>query len=292
MSRPFRIADIACGAGLASRGFIDRMNEHGIEVEVLAAVDPWAPAARSYIANVPELHKKGSFHLTTAEKALERGVVPMVDLVIGGPPCIRDSRLMRGGGHTRELREARRDETAGTKAAFRQLACISPMSVMETVGQKWKGYEGGESVKLRDEHLGGFTIRQRTLITWGMQHAPSRTGSSPGWGAALPAFNRKPFVLVHDSSSRAKRDKPSFWRTPNRPAQSVVGGGATHIVLDSRDGSKVVRVPPEGEAALQGFPGLVLADKRVRVRQTLVGNGWPRAFGAWVADSVVLTLGT
>lgn len=287
VSRPFYIADIACGAGFASRGFIDRMNQHGIEVEVLAAVDPWGPAVATYAANIPEA--RGRVFQTTAEDALERGLVPMVDLVIGGPPCVRDSTLMLGGGHKKKLRESRVEELAAVKAAFRDIACIAPMSVMETVGSKWRGYRGGKTAKLHDDRLGGFTIRQRTLITWGLDHAPTETVPSPGWGAVIPWFNRPPFVMVNDASSAKKRAKRSFWRPPNKPAQSVLGGGSAHIILDARTGQKVVRLPPAGGAALQGFPGYRLEARLVRDRQKLVGRGWARSFGAWVADSVVVT---
>jgi len=129
------IADLSCGAGLASRGVIDGLNAHGIEVEVLAAVDPWKPAVDSYRANIPEA-VPGAVMQTTTEDALARGLVPQVDLVITGPPCVRDSSLARC---RLDMLTDRQDELRGIKTAAASIgADKGKYTSMETVGNRWR----------------------------------------------------------------------------------------------------------------------------------------------------------
>ena len=51
---PLTIADLSCGAGLASRGVIDGLAAHGIPAVVAYACDPWLPAVDTYRASIPE----------------------------------------------------------------------------------------------------------------------------------------------------------------------------------------------------------------------------------------------
>ena len=91
MSRIVRIVDLACGAGLGARGLIDELNHLGFTARVVFACDTWGPAIESYERNVPEA--KGGVHQVPVDEAVRRGLIPPSDLLIAGPPCIRDSTL-------------------------------------------------------------------------------------------------------------------------------------------------------------------------------------------------------
>ncbi len=300
LPRKLTIADLSCGAGLASRGVIDGLNAHGIEVEVLAAVDPWKPAVDSYRANIPEAAPGAVMQITT-EEALERGLVPKVDLVITGPPCVRDSTMARCRLATLTDRE---DELRGIKTAAASIgANMGDYTSMETVGNRWKEWGrslGLKSARLSDAKLGGFTMRKRTfLMSQDMVFAPLDNGIRRGWGDALPHWDKAGLVISSDVHSVGKRQNNA--KPPNKPAYAVVGSGAAPLIYRKRPWKLVHRCTPEEGAALQGFPDLQLlgtmmtkgkgkGTRKVRERQTLVGNGWPHTFGVWVADSLVLTL--
>ncbi len=290
--RPVRrltLADLSCGAGLASRGVIDGLNAHGIEVEVLAAVDPWKPAVDSYRANIPEATPEAVMQITT-EEALEQGLVPDVDLVITGPPCVRDSTLARCRLASLTDRE---DELRGIKTAAASIgANMGEYTSMQTVGNRWREWGRGlglKAARVSDARLGGFTMRRRTfLMSQDMVLAPLDSSLRRGWGDALPQWSKPGLVISSDVHSVAKR-KPNA-KPPNKPAYAVVGSGSAPIIYQKSPWKMVHRCTPEEGAALQGFPGLKLMSRRVRDRQTLVGNGWPRSYGVWVADSIVLTI--
>ena len=285
------IADLSCGAGLASRGVIDGLNAHGIEVEVLAAVDPWKPAVDSYRANIPEA-VPGAVMQTTTEDALARGLVPQVDLVITGPPCVRDSSLARC---RLDMLTDRQDELRGIKTAAASIgADKGKYTSMETVGNRWREWGRGLGLKparLMDAKLGGYTVRRRTfLVSQDMVLAPTDNGVRHGWGDALPEWNDPKYVMINDADKRSKHTLLNG-RPPSKPGFAVVGSGtAPGLIFTRSPFQQVHRCTPEEGAALQGFPGLHLKSSRIRERQTLIGNGWPHAFGVWVADSIVLTL--
>jgi site-specific DNA-cytosine methylase len=291
LPRVITIADLSCGAGLASRGVIDGLLAHGIEGRVLAAVDPWGPAINSYRANIPEAAQE-AIHQTTTEDALERGLVPEVDLVITGPPCIRDSTLTRCRLASLPDRQA---ELAGIKAAAAEIgANMGRFVVMETVKDNWIGWgrERGLSVtKLSDDKLGGYTIRRRTILhSPDLVRASVDTGVRRGWGDALPHWNHPRYVMLNDADKRSKHNL-RVARPPSKPGYQVTGSGTSPGLIYTRQPFRQVhRCTPEEGAALQGFPELALESPRTRERQSLVGNGWPKSFGVWVADSLVLTL--
>ncbi len=295
MKRVFTIADLSCGAGLASRGVIDGLQAFGLKCRVLTAVDPWGPAVNSYAANVPEA-VRGAVMQTTTEEALARGLVPKVDLVITGPPCIRDSTLTKCKLGVVTDRSA---EMAEIKYAAREIgAAQGRLVAMETVGLTWIPWGnmlGFRSVRLQDSALGGFTVRRRTFLL-SPQINPQPTSSSAyprrGWGDALPRWKKKShgkwkYLLLNDADKRQKHTLARA-RPPSKPGFSVVGHGtAPGLVFTRHPFKRVYRLRPEDGAKLQGFPGLVLDAPKVRDRQTLVGNGWPRSFGLWLAASIV-----
>lgn len=286
------LADLSCGAGMASRGVIDELNRLGHKVTVLAAVDPWAPAIKSYAANVPEAAPGALLQMKT-EDAVGRGLVPKVDVVITGPPCIRDSTLARCRIDRLIDRTA---EMAEIKAASVSIGISRAEMgvVMETNRgnfNEWSESLGFTHTRLMDTRLGGNTLRKRTFHLRGIAPAPAPLVQGPGWGDVFPQYARGGAFglntdcgLVLDANKVSKRRR--LLRPPDLPAPAVIGSGSAMLVYQVEPFKKLHRFTPEEHAILQGFPGLVLADRRVRVRNSLVGNGWPRSFGAWVARSI------
>jgi len=127
-------------------------------------------------------------------------------------------------------------------------------------------------------------------VSQDMVLAPTDNGVRHGWGDALPEWNDPKYVMINDADKRSKHTLLNG-RPPSKPGFAVVGSGtAPGLIFTRSPFQQVHRCTPEEGAALQGFPGLHLKSSRIRERQTLIGNGWPHAFGVWVADSIVLTL--
>ena len=281
---PLTIADLSCGAGLASRGVIDGLAAHGIPAVVAYACDPWLPAVDTYRASIPEARMVDQ---VTTEEALASGRVPRVDLVLAGPPCIRDSTLTRS---RRDL-EDRDEEMAGIKEATRAIAFSCGRMVVLETNRGWDAWgrsHGFDVVRVSDHRLGGFTLRRRTFLLSGLEHAPTSGYPLHGWGDALPAWRAD--LLSSDVHAKAKRFRLA--RPSTEPALAVVGHGAAPLVFNA-DGRQVHRCTPEEALRLQGFneQQIRLRSPRVRDRQTLVGNGWPASYGRWVAACVARTLG-
>lgn len=283
MTCVIRIADVACGAGMASLGVCSRLAALGLDPRVVAAVDPWTPAVDSYRANLaPFLASPDVVRQTTAEEA---SPLPYVDLLLTGPPCVRDSTLTKA--HRRTDRIA---ELAGTKAAAHVIGEESArIVVMETVGNQWVEWgraRGYQAVRLQDSACGGFTLRRRTFLVKGVPYplSPPENLEPRGWGEALPQYARG-FVMANDADREEKRRKYGGI-PPHLPGYAVVGHGTAHRLYTPDPWAYVRRLTPEEHAALSGFPGLALLSPRTRERQTLIGNGWPRSFGAWLASAL------
>jgi site-specific DNA-cytosine methylase len=280
MSRVVRIVDLACGAGLGARGLIDELVELGFEPEVVLACDPWGPAIESYRLNVPEV--RGNALKLTVNEAILLGV-PDSDLLIAGPPCIRDSTLTA----CRIDIQDRSVEMAGIKEDVLSVARRTARRFALETNRGWDAWgveHGLLPVRVSDASLGGYTLRRRTFLLSKIDPAPLEVEPRRGWGEALPHFRR--CVLSSDVHAVAKRVIHA--KTPSEPAYAVVGhGGATLLYCDGR---QVHRLSPEESLPLQGFNSrLVLASERTRERQTLVGNGWPRSYGRWLARSYALS---
>jgi site-specific DNA-cytosine methylase len=282
-SRLLTIADLSCGAGLASRGLLDGLMREGILAQVVYACDPWQPAVESYRANVPEAQ---TVEQITTEEALSKDRVPQVDLVLTGPPCIRDSTLAR----SRSDIALRDDEMAGIKEAAREIALSKGrMVAMETNRgwDSWGRHHGFGVVRVQDSHLGGYTIRRRTFLLKGISPASTEVplDQRHGWGDALPEWSMYRLGTdVHSVEKRVRLSRPS-----NEPSHAVVGHGAAPLVY-AQD-VQIYRCTPEDCLRLQGFDPrqIRLISPLVRSRQTLVGNGWPASYGHWLARSVAET---
>lgn len=74
--------DLFCGAGGLSRGLMDA------GFDVVAAIDTWEIALKSYRANFPS-HKTHLFDVAEFSRAKARalGIPADLDLIAGGPPC-------------------------------------------------------------------------------------------------------------------------------------------------------------------------------------------------------------
>jgi site-specific DNA-cytosine methylase len=284
MSRIVRVVDLACGAGLGARGLIDELNHLGFTARVVFACDTWGPAIESYERNVTEA--KGGVHQVPVDEAVRRGLIPPSDLLIAGPPCIRDSTLTacRSDVADRSLEMA--DIKEGVLGVARQTA--RRFAIETNRGwDAWGVRHGLLPVRVSDTELGGYTLRRRTFLLSHIQPAPTKVELRRGWGEALPQHAR--CLLSSDVHAAAKRAK--YARPPDKPAHAVVGHGGAPLVYC--DGQQVHRCTPGEALRLQGFLPQIFALRAdgVRDRQTLVGNGWPRSYGQWLARSYALTEG-
>ena len=278
---PVRIVDLACGAGLGARGLIDELNHLGFAARVVFACDTWSPAVESYRQNVPEA--KGSVHQVPVDEAVRRGLIPPSDLLIAGPPCIRDSTLTACrsdvADRSLEMADIKEDVFGVARQTARRFA-------LET-NRGWDAWGVAHRQEpVSDTDLGGYTLRRRTFLLSHIQPAPLKVELQRGWGEALPQYARCLLSSdVHAVAKRAKHAKPS-----DGPAHAVVGHGGAPLVYC--DGRQTHRCTPEEALRLQGFlPQLfALRAAGVRDRQTLAGNGWPRSYGQWLARSYALSV--
>jgi site-specific DNA-cytosine methylase len=280
MTKTVRIVDLACGAGLGARGLIDELVRLGFEPEVVFACDPWGPAVESYRLNVPEA--RGNVLKLTVNEASLLGV-PESDLLIAGPPCIRDSTLTA----CRTDIEDRGVEMADIKADVLSVARRTAQRFALETNRGWDAWgleHGLLPVRVSDAALGGYTLRRRTFLLSKIDPAPLEIKPCRGWGEVLPQYRGCSLSSdVHAVAKRALHAKPS-----SGPTYAVVGHGGAALVYC--DGRQVHRLTPEESLSLQGFTsGFFLASERVRERQTLVGNGWPRSYGRWLARSYALS---
>lgn len=278
-----RIVDLACGAGLGARGLLDELNRLGFTAQVVFACDTWAPAVESYRQNVPEA--QGRVHQMSVDEAIEAGLVPASDLLIAGPPCIRDSTLTacrsdisdRGD----EMRQIKEDVFTVASQTARRFALETNRGWDE-----WGVAHGLLPVRVSDFSLGGYTLRRRTFLLSNIDPAPTQVSLRRGWGQALPQHAR--CMLSSDVNAVAKRARLA--KPSSGPAHAVVGHGGAPLVYC--DGVQTHRCTPEESLRLQGFLPQIFSLRAdgVRDRQTLVGNGWPRSYGQWLARSYALSV--
>lgn len=310
MSAKIYFADLACGGGLASAGVLAGLEGRG---RCVVAVDPWEPAQRVYRLNHP-----GTRVLSCKAEdlspddlrgfALEAGAPPAskLDLIISGPPCQGDSALNR----CRSDRPDRRDELAVVKLAVADLRQAARVVVMETVGRHWAAWGeelGAQVVSLHDDRLGGYTVRKRTLLVWGVQAdatelAYTFQGPTVGsWGNVLPEWAGHDRVMANDADTEVKRRRKGGIERWD-PGYAIVGHGTSHRIMEREPGRTgplqdgetweyVHRLTPLESLRMQGHLTMRLpegADRLpVRVAQTVVGNGWPESYGRAVARMVL-----
>ena len=146
LPKTITIADLSCGAGMASRGLLDGLALFGIRGVVKIAVDPWKAAVDSYRANIPEAEQVVQ---TTTEEALANNLVPKVDVVITGPPCVRDSVLARCRIDRLKPMDA---QMATIKQAAREIGVTKGRMVVMETNRGWNawgkrnGFSGGEGL--------------------------------------------------------------------------------------------------------------------------------------------------
>ena len=162
---------------------------------------------------------------------------------------------------------------------------------------------GFQVVRVYDDKVGGFTMRKRFFLLKGIRIQggfgnfeykkvslkdegqtvkalePVLLGPTgkplpiPGWGRALPRWDKPNTVLTTDVIN--VRDRQRRYRFPSQSAYAVVGSGAAPLVYKLKPWKQIHRCSPAEAAVLQGFisPKLKLKAANVRDRNSLVGNG-------------------
>jgi len=285
------VVDLCCGAGMASLGF------RAAGFEVLGGVDAWDDAVEAFCLNHGNDHDfyrdAGWTKVEDAVEACQRGDW-RVDVVLTGPPCQDDSRANQGADKGRGAVKAPALEAA---RALNPTWIIMEMVSMSYVD--WCKAQGARQLlKLRDCDLGGYTTRERWFAIWGPRDLVVEKQTPRGWGEAL-GVDDPAALLATEANSKAKR-----WRLakgPSEPAGACVGGDRRHII---RLGTgEEIRLGPQDEAALSGFPRLQLqrvedisdsegtkvwvqGAQNERDANTMVGNGWPKSFGLTLGRAI------
>lgn len=253
------VLDLCCGAGMASVG----LAEAGCRI--VGGVDIWAEAQRVLAAQ---------FDVEAALADFDDGddVGGVVDVVITGPPCQDDSLANHGP-----------DRGRGDVKRW-ALSCAQAYDptwiVMEMVSRQWLPWcrENGarQTFQLCDHELGGFTQRKRWFAVWGPADLKVKAWREPqGWGKALLCADQGA-VLAAEANSKTKRWHRA--KAPHEAAPAVTGGGRAFLLR--RSSGEVTRLGPREAAALSGWPLMRLGrELSARELNTMIGNGWPRAFG-------------
>lgn len=144
--------DLFCGAGGLTRGLV------AAGFRVVAAVDNWEPALRTYAANFARHRLIGADIAGASRGSLHRQCVPTdLDLVAGGPPC-QGFSIQRIG--------ADEDDRNNLVLAFGRLVLeLAPrMFLMENVPGLF-GSRGKSTVRrfIREMSVGGYETRSRVL---------------------------------------------------------------------------------------------------------------------------------
>lgn len=214
----YRIADLFCGAGGMTLGFVDKEFCGGFVC--VAAVDNDKAAAKTHANRFP-----GETFSDNIEAWIAEGTLPSVDVVIGGPPCQGFSLLnkAREGDGRRALWEPYLEVVKASGAI---------MFVMENVAQLYRSPELKQIREVADE-MGFETVaailnaadygvpqtRKRTIVLgWDRKRMPA--------GAELP-------LPTHCDPAFAKERELLPWRTvrdaisdlPSQPIGTEIGTG-------------------------------------------------------------------
>jgi len=281
VTRKLKIVDLCCGAGMATVGMLEA---GGFEADW--GVDSWEEAMDAYSRNT---NREGFLTACSVEEAawemLDSGPPP--DVVLTGPPCQDDSRANQKADKGRgAVKSPALDAALANKATW---------IIMEMVTSQWTGWckeQGARQIlKLRDCEVGGHTSRDRWFAIWGPRDLEIAKETGPGWGVAL-GIDDPEARLGTESNNNSKRWK--YAKAPHEPAGACVGGDRRHV-LKLRDGT-TTRLTAEQEARLSGFQGLVLGwtedgcrfgARNDREANTMVGNGWPKAFGLAIGKAIM-----
>jgi site-specific DNA-cytosine methylase len=274
-SRPLRVVDLCCGAGLASLAFAE------LGYEILAAVDTNETAL--------DVYGNWSGHCASAvgvEEVAAEYDIGKADIVVCGPPCQDDSRL--GKMHADKGRGALKSPTF--QAALNYNPTWIVMEMNSTDYLTWCEEHGArQTFKLVDHEQGGYTLRKRWFAVWGpsdLEIAKVPQADRKGWGEAVGIEADMGYSLV--SESIGLKDRQRLARTADQPCHAVIGHGTSHI-MHGPDGYRE-RLSAECEAALQGFGGLGMYDHLDGLtreqKQTAIGNGWAKSFGLTIGKAV------
>lgn len=287
------VVDLCCGCGMASLG----LSETGA-FDILAGIDTWYDATEAFCLNhgndYDMFRDAGWGGVEDALANQDRDF--RVDVVLTGPPCQDDSLANHGADKGRGAIKAPALETAKALGAT--------WIIMEMVSSQYVGWcreQGARQVlQLQDCKLGGFTVRKRWFAIWGPRDLEIEESAPRGWGEAL-GIDDPDARLATEGDNLSKR-----WRrakAPHEPAHACVGGDRRHV-LRLGDGREF-RLGPVEESALSGFPNLQLRNaehmceqdgrewiwaygaKNERAANTMIGNGWPQAFGRAIGQALV-----
>ncbi len=194
----YRIADLFCGAGGMTLGFVDKRFGGGFQS--VLALDNDAAAIKTHAANFG-----GDSVEANIEEWFQTARIPRVDVIVGGPPCQGFSLLnkARTGDGRRALWEP---YLAIVKASSAKIF------VMENVAELYRSPEL-EDIKNRAREM-GFETMAMVLNTanYGVAQTRKRT-IVIGWdAAALPDGVELPLATHVDPNSRNGSNLPS-WKT-------------------------------------------------------------------------------
>ncbi len=229
--------DLFCGAGGLTRGLV----EAGFDV--VAAVDNWEPALRSYGATFPDhpVWKEDVTHLDGA-RLRKQGLSESVDLVAGAPPC-QGFSIQRIG--------ADEDGRNNLVLAFGRLVCeLEPrMFLMENV----PGLLGrrGKTIAarfVREMFAGGYETRSAILdaASFGVPQTRRRV-FFVGWRQGLLTDFAFPEPLLTENRFRTVRE--AIEDLPSPPEDfSPTPSDRLHrrIRLSPKNLERLALIPPGG----------------------------------------------
>jgi len=271
-----RAIDLFCGAGGLSRGLVDA------GFDIVAAVDSWDVALRSYRANFPD-------HLALSADAsvLSAGAISSevksskIDLVVGGPPCQGFSIQRIGHDH---------DDRNDLVLAFgRFVAEIRPRCfLMENVpgllGQRGRHIARKFTQTLTES---GYDIRHAIVdaADFGVPQTRKRV-LFVGWDRdILPEFS---FLSASSPERRPRTVREAIGDLPAPPADFVpMAGDPLHrrIRLSARNLERLRLIPPGG-----GFENLPI-EMRVECHKSGAARiGHRSVYGRLAPDKPAATI--
>jgi len=288
------VVDLCCGAGMASLGF-----KAAGGYDILGGVDIWDDAVEAFCLNHGNdydfFQDAGWLGVEGAAAGRqEHSDGWTVDVVLTGPPCQDDSLANHAADKGRGAIKA------PALAAARAMGAT--WIIMEMVTSKyadWCRSQGARQIlKLQDCKLGGFTMRTRWFAVWGPWDLVITEEQGRGWGEAL-GVDDPDARLATESNSKAKRWQRA--KAPHEAADACVGGDRRHVIRLGN--GEEIRLGPQDEAALAGFPNLELqrsehmcngerewtwtqGAQNERDANTMVGNGWPMSFGRAIGRAI------
>lgn len=218
----YRMADLFCGAGGMTLGFVDKRFGGGFKS--VLALDNDQAAIRTHAANFSGRSIQGNI-----EEWLNTETVPSVDVVVGGPPCQGFSLLnkARTGDERRALWEPYLDivKESGAK-----------IFVMENVAELFRSPELSD-IRERANSMGfGITAGVLNTADFGVAQTRRRT-IVIGWDESLFPQGIDLPLPTHVDRSRNEGSNLLPWRTVrdvigDLPGQAIGTDFGEHSPLD------------------------------------------------------------